>query len=318
MTLGEFKKLIKKGDDSLDISSFLQPKEVIQFINPEISTETPPKEGNNPVFKHSVNPGDLVAAMGCMKKYYEITKTKVRIAQSLNIRAQYYAGATHPTVDEQGNNVTFNTKMWDMMKPLIESQEYIHSFEKYEGQRVDIDLDIIRGKTNINMPHGPIQGWIPLAFPDLSFDMSKPWVTLKDKCPEYIRKQVHRKVILNFTERYRQPMLEYYFLKNYAPDLIFAGTEKEHFVFCNMWQFNCPRLEVNDFLELAYGIREARFVLSNQSFIWNLAQSMQTPRVLEMVTFADNCFPMIGEDSYGYFYQVGTEYYFRVMYNKTQ
>ncbi len=318
MTVGEFKKLLKSAPADADISSLLPVKEVIRLVTPETPTEVMHEDGYMPIFKHSVNPGDLVAAMGAIKKYYDITKSKCIVAQTLNVKAQYYSGATHPTLDQSGNAVTCNEKMWGMLKPLIESQDYIQSFEKYEGQRVDIDFDVIRGKTNINMPHGPIQGWLPLAFPDLSFDMSKQWITLKGKCPEHIRKQVHRKVIVNFTERYRAPMVDYFFLKNYSPDLVFAGTEKEYFLFCNSWGITCPRLEVEDFLELAYALKACRFFLGNQSMGWNLCQAMLVPRVLEMCNFADNCFPMIGEDSSGYFYQVGAEYNFRTMYNKTQ
>lgn len=315
MTVGELKKLLDTADESTDISALMPPKEVVRVITPETPTEIQFPEGYAPVFKHSVNPGDLIAAMGCIKKYYEITKQKCVVAQGLNVRAQYYAGAVHPTLDEGGNYVTCNAKMWEMLKPLIESQDYINSFQKYEGQKVDIDFDTIRGRTNVNLPHGPIQGWIPLAWPDLSFDLSKPWIIIKDKCPEHIRKQVHRKIIINFTERYRAPMLEYHFLKNYAPDLIFAGTEKEHFLFCNAWQFNCPRLEVDNFLELAYAVKEARFVLCNQSMIWNMCQAMAVPRILEMAFFADNCFPGIGENSVGGAYQVSIEYNFRTFYN---
>lgn len=323
MTVGEFRKLLKTANADMDISSLIPQKEIFIPITQETPTLKKIEEGYMPLFKHSVNPGDLIAAMGAIKKYYDVLKEndgvppRIIVAQTLNVKAAYYSGAIHPTLDESGNAVTCNLKMWEMLKPLIESQEYIHAFVKYEGQRVDVDFDVIRGKTNINMPHGPIQGWIPLAYPDLSFDMSKSWITLKDKCPEHIRKQVNRKVIVNFTERYRAPMLDYYFLKNYAPDLIFAGTEREYFLFTNAWGISCPRLHVENFLELAHALKASRFVLANQSLCWNLCQAMLVPRVLEMCHFADNCFPMIGEDSHGYFYQVGAEHDFRIMYNKT-
>lgn len=317
MTLGEFKKLLETASDDFDISSLLPEKEVVKVITPETATEIPVKDGKCAQIKHSVNMGDLVAAMGAIKKYYDVTKRKCVVFQSINTLAQYYAGATHPTKDENGRQVTFNDKMWDMMQPLVQSQEYIESFEKYSGQRIDIDFDVIRGKTFVNMPHGTIQGWLPIAFPDLSFDISKPWITLNGECPAHIKGQVVGKVILNFTDRYREPMIDYFFLKNYAPDLIFAGTEQEYWNFCNQWQLSIPRLEIINFLELAYALKEARFSMSNQSMLWNLAQAMGTKRTLEMCRFADNCFPGIGEDSYGYFYQVAAEYSFRVLYNKT-
>jgi hypothetical protein len=104
-----------------------------------------------------------------------------------------------------------------------------------------------------------------------------------DNCPKDILKLVKGKVIINFTERYRNTMIDYNFLKHYAPDLIFAGTEREHWLFCNQWGLgSVPRLVVKDFLELAYAIKNCRFLLGNQSMNWNLAEAMKTPRLLEI------------------------------------
>lgn len=268
--------------------------------------------------KHSTNPGDLVAAMAAIKKFYDVTKRKVIVSQSTSMLAAYYPGATHPTVNSDGRNVCCNDAMWDMLKPLIESQHYIHSFEKYSGQRVDLDFDVIRGRTFVNMPQGALQAWIVYAFPDLAFDLSKAWITLNGVCPAAIKKQVSGKIIINFTERYRNTVIDYFFLKNYAPDLIFAGTEREHWLFCNQWQLNIPRLKVKNFLELGYALKEARYMLGNQSMCWNLSEAIKSPRILEVCQYAQNCQPMVGEDSYGFFHQIGVEYYFKVLYNKTK
>lgn len=287
-------------------------------LEKELATsETMKPEGYHTRFFHAVNPGDLIAAMGAIKKYYERTKRKAIVSQSVTQIAAYYSGAVHPTVNEQGENVCCNVPMWNMLKPLIESQEYVHAFEKYEGQKIDIDFNVIRGRTNVNLPQGPIQGWIPLALPDLSFDFSKPWIELSGKCPKNILNQVKGKVVINFTERYRNHSIDYYFLKNYAPDIIFAGTEREHYLFCNKWQLDIPRLQVKDFLELSYAIRECRFILGNQSFCINIAYAIQKPRILEICSYAQNVIHMVGEDCYGFLYQVGVEYYWRILYNQT-
>lgn len=295
------------------------PPEMSDRLKMELATSElikPQEELYTSMF-HAVNPGDLMAAMGAMKKYHDSTGRRIKVLQSISTIAAYYPGAQHPTLNEIGQNVCVNLPMWTMLKPLVESQKYIHSFDKYEGQKIDIDLNVIRGKTNVNLPHGSIQGWVPLAWPDLDFDISKPWITLDGECPEHIKKQVSGKIILNFTERYRNPHIDYFFLKNYAPDLIFAGTEKEHWLFCNQWHLTIPRLEVNDFLDLAYAIKESRFILGNQSFCLNIAYSMDTPRITEICSFAQNVIHMIGPHSHGFLYQAGVEYYFRKLYDKT-
>lgn len=268
--------------------------------------------------KHLANIGDIIAVMPACKKFWQVTGRKIKFLQKTNNPAAYYQGATHPTTDESGVQVCVNNKMFEMIKPLVESQEYIHSFEKFEGQEVNLDFDVIRGKTFVNMPNGMIQSWIMIAYPDLACDLSKAWIELEGKAQRNISKQVKGKVILNFTERYRNHVIDYFFLKKYMPDLIFAGTEREHFLFCNHWQLTIPKLEEKNFLEYAYAIKESRFIMGNQSFGWNLSEAMKTPRVLEMCQFAPNCMPFVGEDSYGYYHQVGAEYYFRSLYNKTK
>lgn len=298
----------------------VKKEKILHEIQPRLEVDLAvstilPQPENYTRIKHSVNIGDLYAAMGAMKKYYDVTKRKVIVAQKIDMEAAYYAGAQHPTKNDSGVNVCMNQAMWQMCKPLVESQEYIHSFEKYEGQKIDLDFDVIRGKTFVNLPHGAIQQWIPLAFPDLVFDLSQPWIIIDDNIPKHITEQVKGKIIINFTERYRASQIEYFFLQHYAPDLVFAGTEKEHWLFCNRWQINMPRLEVSNFLELAYALKASRFMLGNQSSCWNLAESMKTPRILEICTFADNCQMMVGEHSAGYIYQVGLEYHFRRLYN---
>lgn len=267
---------------------------------------------------HAVNLGDLVASMAAIKKFYDVTKRKVCVLQKIDQPAAYYQGATHPTVNSDGLNVCMNDAGFKMIKPLVESQYYIGKMEKYEGQRIDLDFNVIRGKTFCNMPNGMIQSWVMYAFPDLAIDLSKPWVELNGKCPPNILKQVKGKIILNFTERYRNPQIDYFFLKNYEPDLVFAGTERECWLFGNQWKLNnMPRLEIKDFLEYGYAIKNSRFLLGNQSFGWNISDAIKSPRILEMCSYAPNCMPFVGDDSYGFFHQVGLEYYFKTLYNKT-
>ncbi len=282
----------------------------------EIITNQPPE--NLTRILHTVNPGDLIAAMGSIKKFYDITQRKPVVVQSINTPAAYYPGAVHPTVNERGENTTCNQPMWDMLKPLIESQHYVHSFEVYTGQPCHVDFGTIRGKTHVNLPNGAIQGWLSLAFPDLHFDLSKAWIFLPDNAPEHILKQVKGKIILNFTERYRNTMIDYFFLQHYAPDLIFAGTEKEHFLFTSKWNLNIPRLQVKDFLELAYALKESRYLLGNQSFNWNICEAMKLPRLLEICSYAQNCIHMVGENSFGFLHQGGVEYAFRYLYNNVK
>ncbi len=296
-----------------------QAHELPQRLINDLATASIPEEAFIST-KHFANVGDIFASLGSVKRLYEATQRRVKYHQVVGQEAQYYPGATHPIVDERGVNVCTNSRVFEMAKPLIEAQSYIYSFEQYNGQHIDIDFDVIRGKTDVALPNGLIQSWITYAYPDLAFDISKPWISIPDETTSDILEQVKGKVILNFTERYRSHIpIDYFFLKNYAPDLIFSGTEREHWLFCNKWQLNdVPLLKIDNWLEIAQALKASRFLLSNQSSHWNLSTAMATPRVLEVCKWAFNCHPNIGENNYGGFYQTSIEYYFRIMYNKTK
>lgn len=268
-------------------------------------------------FKHMANPGDVFAALASVRKYWEITGRKVNFCQVVNARGNYYPGATHPTTDENGEMVTMNNKMFEMLKPIVEHQEYINSFERFNGQPIFVNLDVIRGKIDVGMPNGSLSAWVMYAFPDLSADVSDAWISIPEAPKHPIAKQTKGKIIINRTERYHShAQVEYSFLKRYAPDLIFAGTDREHLLFCNANGVNIPRLQVNDFLELAIGLKYARFVVGNQSMVWNLANSAGLPRLLEVCKYAPNCNPFIGKNNYGFMFQDGLEYLFRKMYDE--
>lgn len=283
----------------------------------QIAEEKQPKELYTTV-KHCANIGDVFSIMPAIKKYCQVVKRRVQLCQLIDMPGAYYPGAVHPTKSADGTQVTMNLDMFTKLKPLVESQPYIHSFVPYNGQKIDLNFDVIRGQTDVGMPNGMIQSWLFYAFPDLDYDLSQTWIELPEKKKDPIKALVKDKIIINFTERYRNGLIDYYFLQNYAPDLMFAGTEKEHYLFCNRWNLNIPLLTTDDFLEYAYALKYCRFLMSNQSMGWNLATAIGSRRVLEVCKFAPNCQPFIGKNSVGYMYQVGCEYHFRRMYNETK
>jgi hypothetical protein len=150
------------------------------------------------------------------------------------------------------------------------------------------------------------------AYPDLAYDLSKSWIDLPDRDLPIID-EVKDKVIINLTERYRNGHISYYFLRKFKNKLIFAGTEREYLLFVNRWGIDMPHLKVNDFLELAYAIKNCKFLLGNQSMCWGIAEAMKSPRVLELCEFAPNCMPFVGDKSYGFFHQVGVEHYVDIL-----
>lgn len=272
---------------------------------------------------HAVNSGDMIAAMAGIKSLYQKFGKKALIYQQLNRPAEYYMGATHPIKDGDVM-VTMNENQFNMLKPLICSQEYVEDFVVFKGEEVHVNLDKIRSETPVGLPFGHISSWVMLAFPQMDYNLANSWIDIerasecfvKNKEGNISTESIDDKVLVNFTDRYRNHTINYFFLKKYETNLIFTGTEDEWLKFNKQWDLNIPRLMVNDFLELAVSIKSCLFFIGNQSMCWNIANSMMHPRLLELSLMAPNCPPFIGEWNRGYLFQNALEYYFEEMFDK--
>lgn len=264
---------------------------------------------------HSANIGDLIASLSGIRAVWEKTGAQCNYYQQLNVDGQYINDAYHPT-QNNGKKVMCNQAMFNLLAPLVRSQPYINKFEVYKGQKIQVRLDNIRDENFVNMPYGAIQSWYAFAFPDMCWDISKAWMEVSHETKP-LPKEAQGKILLNFTDRYRNPFINYAFLKKYEKHLLFIGTIDEMLNFSEMWDLQIPYLSIDDFNQLAWVMQNSRFLLGNQSFCWNLNRALNLPSILEMYQYAPNCIPFVGNKNYGFYAQRGLEYYFERLLNET-
>ncbi len=99
------------------------------------------------------------------------------------------------------------------------------------------------------------------------------------------------------------------FLKEHQDRIVFAGLENERDLFCRTWDLDIPRLEVDDFYQLAAWIKGCKFFLGNQSFCFQLAEAMKVNRILELFPMMPNVIP-VGNGGYDFYHQGSLDYYF--------
>lgn len=259
--------------------------------------------GDNITIKHSYNAGDLIILMAGLKELNKKFGKKVKIYQVVDFPAFYYTGAISPITDSDGQHVCMNQTMFNMLKPLIEYQDYVESFEIYKGQEVQFDVDLTRDSRMIPMPAGLIHHYAFSVFPEMSCDLSEKWIDAPAKKIDIINK-----IIINRTQRYTNAYINYYFLKNHQDKFIFIGTSQECDIFNKQFDLNIPQENCVDFLHLATIMRSYKGGFYNQSFLWHLADAMKLPRILELCSQFPNTFPT-GANGHAFYHQKALEYY---------
>jgi ADP-heptose:LPS heptosyltransferase len=124
-----------------------------------------------------------------------------------------------------------------------------------------------------------------------------------------------KKIIINRTQRYNNPYINYFFLKNYENDLVFIGTKKEGELFNKQYELNIEIVEESDFLRVSKLIESCRFFIGNQSICWHIADALKVPRLLEVCSQFPNTFPT-GKDGYVFLHQQSLELLFDKLANK--
>lgn len=254
-------------------------------------------------YKTSSPAGDLISFLAGIKQMYKETGKKGIVYQRLNMVGVGYADAIHPYINLEGEPVAMTRQVFDMLVPLLLSQEYIEDYRIYSGEKIDMDFDLIRLERYTGQPNTSLARWFTYVFPQMSSDLSKPHLKV------YGGEQ-NNKAVLNFTQRYRNHIICYNFLVEYQDKIIFAGIKKERDLFCEHWGLDIPLLEVNNFLELAKVIKNSLFFAGNASMCFQIAEALKVPRILETFPRMPNVIPT-GEYAYDYYTQSEVEFYFR-------
>jgi hypothetical protein len=255
-------------------------------------------------FLHEGTIGDVWASLPAIKQCYKMTGKKATLYLVNGQKAHYYEGAIHPTKNKEGSMVMLNMKMIKMMIPLLKAQEYIEDATVWKDEPIQVDLNKIR-ETFVNMPNHSLSRWYFYVFPDLACDLSKKYIKVPDTEKDFAK----GKIIVARTERYQNLTIDYSFLKKYQKDLVFSGTELERIIFNARFGLKLKQIAIKNFLELAQAIKQSKGVLSNQTQIFQIAEGLKTPRIVELCRIAPNVEP-IGENAFEFYAQEGLEYYF--------
>lgn len=270
---------------------------------------------------HAGNTGDVIAALPAMRQFYRKHGVKPTLYLVRDHPAKYYEGAVHPVKDDNGGYVSLNGDMISKLIPLLSIQPYLKEVkevhindvvfaeayaETRDGNKY-INLSLIRD-VFCNIPKGDIRRWYFMVFPDLTCDLGEQYLHIPDAEKDWAK----NKVIICRTERYTNHMIDYSFLKEYQDDLIFAGTMREYNNFCMANDLEIPKLADTNFLELAQALKQSKGLVSNQTMIFQIAEAMKIPRVVEICAEAPNVIPT-GEQAFDFLVQIGLEVHFHTI-----
>lgn len=257
-------------------------------------------------YKSSSPAGDCISFLAGIRQMWVETGKKGVLYQRLDMPGAGHQDSIHPFSNSYGEPIAMPKSMFELLRPLVLSQEYMEDYLVYEGQNAFFDFDLIRMERFTNQPKGSLNRWFNYVFPQMTSDLSKKWIEVEPIKTEQI--------VINFTQRYRNHIVSYAFLKNYQDKIIFAGIKEERDLFCQQHGLDIPLLEVKDFLELARIITGCKFFMGNQSMCFQLAEAQKVPRILEVFNLMPNVIP-IGEHAYDYYIQSACEFYFEKLLN---
>lgn len=256
--------------------------------------------------KNSLPAGDLLSALPGMRQAWADTGKKAIIYQRLNMIGEGWFGGASPFKNDEGLPVCMNEKMFYALYPLLKSQEYVEDFLIYTGEPVEIDLDKTRSEYNVNVPKGLINRWPFYIYPQMTADLSQQWLSVK---PQYPTSQI----VLNFTDRYRNDFINYFFLKEYEDNCVFVGLPGECDRFNKQWNLNVPFIKCPDLLFLAELLSACKLFLGCQSMAFQIAEGLKIPRILEVCSVWPNVIPQ-GANGYDFYHQGALEFFVKKLF----
>lgn len=177
------------------------------------------------------------------------------------------------------------------LRLLLYSQPYVQQVKLYTGEKIDINLDVLRQK-KVGLPHGNILRYYFYCYPDMQCSLSDVWLEYVD-VPDTAA-MVKDCIVVSRSFNYRNPWIGYEFLNHNHLDfpIHFIGHEKEAEDFIAA----VPRaqwLKCDDFNDIAVAVANCKLFIANQNAVFAVAEGLKVKRILEVCPYANN---VIGSD----------------------
>ena len=179
-----------------------------------------------------------------------------------------------------GSRSGLTAKSIELLTPLLLAQEYVHEVRRWDGEKVDLDLDAFRDMAIpfhlMNLAEATLAAFgVPLT------EINKPWIKVEPK-------RVAATVLAR-SPRYHNKRADWLgVLMEFGPDAVFVGLPAEHRQFQeDVGQV--PFHPVKDFLEMAAVIKGSDRLIGNQSAPMALAVAMHHPFIQEVSPSCPNC-----------------------------
>ena len=217
--------------------------------------------------KHSGNIGDIIYGLPVVMHLSKLQNKKIK----------FY-------LNPIDNRMTF--ELANVLKPLLEHQDYIESVEIYNNEHVDYDLDLFR---TMRTPSGNL-GELHAKIFDYDFSiLNEQSIFIDDS---YSANLPIYDIVINRTERYNNPAFPWTsILDEYSTyTKCFVGTKSEYTKFIETFNLNnIDYIETENFLQVAWLIKNSKIFIGNCSSPYAIAETMKHHSIQESCTWCLSC-----------------------------
>jgi len=236
-------------------------------------------------FRHSGFVSDIIYSLPAIREACNMNN------DSANLLLR--TGVDNPQKDKPGyqhNPFLLIKEEVDMLRPLLESQDYIQGVEVYDGDatKVNVDLDLFR-KQPLNYGAGSIPRYY-FSMMGISTNLEQPWLTVKDTDKSEDMVIVSRSLV------HHNNSVDWSVLNNYSKEtFVFLGGDVEY----QELKKKVPSLihhKSKNYLETAELIQGSKLFIGNQCNEFSIAEGLKKKRMLEVCNYLPNVLPSGGEN----------------------
>ena len=239
-------------------------------------------------FLHSGRIGDVIYSLPTIKELSKSHKCKLYVQIEKPILGPY----------ESSRKVFINKRCGDLILPLLRNQDFLDTVNIYKDEKIDINLNLFR---DIPINHCFFQPRYYSHICGVNINVENAYLSIKP------HDSIKNKIIVNRSPRYRNPFLNYKFLKN-TKNLLCIGL-KEEFQDLKREINNLEFYDCKDFLEMAEIIKASKFYVGNMCLQYVISDALKIPRLLEASPDFPIHFP-IGKDAFDAYHQNHFEKFF--------